>query len=162
MERLLLCVSAVVLAAGVAGAEPFADRVVTQTVGTGGGAGQASLPGIVLGPPRGGGAFQGSTHTFSLGLGGTITLAFDDNVIVDGTGADLIVFENAFLPTGSETQPPFAEPAVVEVSGDGVDWHAFPCAIDAAPYHAGCAGVYPVFANADDPLAPPPLSLIHI
>ena len=157
MERLFLCVSAVVLAAGVAGAEPFADRVVTQTVGTGGGAGQASLPGIVLGPPRGGGAFQGSTHTFSLGFGGTITLAFDDNVIVDGTGADLIVFENAFLPTGSETQPPFAEPAVVEVSGDGVDWHAFPCAIDAAPYHAGCAGVYPVFANADDPMAPSPL-----
>jgi hypothetical protein len=154
MERMIVCVSAVVLAAGVVRAEPFADRVVAQSIGTGGGAGQASLPGIVLGPPRGGGAFQGSSHTFSLGLGGTITLAFDDNVVVDGAGADLIVFENAFLPTGTETQPPFAEPALVEVSGDGIDWHAFPCAIDAAPYHAGCAGVYPVFANADDPMAP--------
>ena len=157
MERLIvLCVSAAVLAAGVVRAEPFADRVVAHTTGIGGGAGEASLPGIVLGGPRGAGAFQGSSHTFSLGLGGTITLAFDDNVIVDGTGPDVIVFENAFLPTGTETQPPFAEPAVVEVSGDGVDWHAFSCAIDAAPYHPGCAGVYPVFANVDDPMAPSP------
>src|SRR5262249_33142783 len=30
-------------------------------------------------------------------------------------------------------------------------WATFPCAIDAAPYFPGCAGVYPVFATADDP-----------
>ena len=154
MERLLISAAAVLLSMTPVLAEPFADSVVARTTGTGGGAGEASLPGIVLGGPRGAGAFQGSTHTFSLGLGGTITLAFDDNVVVDGSGPDLIVFENAFLPTGAETQPPFAEPALVEVSGDGVDWHAFPCALDAAPYHAGCAGVYPVFANVDDPMAP--------
>jgi hypothetical protein len=154
MERLLMSAGAVLLSMTPVLAEPFADRVVGHMAGTGGGAGEASLPGIVLGGPRGAGAFQGSTHTFSLGLGGTITLAFDDNVVVDGSGPDLIVFENAFLPTGAETQAPFAEPALVEVSGDGVDWHAFPCAIDTAPHHPGCAGVYPVFANVDDPMAP--------
>jgi hypothetical protein len=45
----------------------------------------------------------------TLGLGGTIALAFDDNVIVDAPGPDLLVFENAFLPTGLTTLPPFAE-----------------------------------------------------
>lgn len=68
---------------------------MTHVVGTGGGAGESGLPAIVLGPPRGGGAFQGGTDTVSLGLGGTITLAFDDNLIVDQPGPDLPVFENA-------------------------------------------------------------------
>jgi hypothetical protein len=157
MNRLMLCAVAVIGFVGVAGAEPFADRVVAHVVGTGGGAGENLLPGVVLGPPHGGGAFQGGTDTFSLGLGGSITLAFDDNVIVDRPGPDLLVFENAFLPTGLTTLAPFAEPAVVEVSGDGVDWHALPCALTEPPYYAGCAGVYPVFANADDPGAPSPL-----
>src|SRR5262249_53022847 len=76
---------------------------------------------------------------------------------VDQPGPDLLVFENAFLPTGATTLAPFAEPAIVEVSGDGVDWHALPCALTTGPFYAGCAGVYPVFANADDPLAPSPL-----
>jgi hypothetical protein len=34
MRRLILCGAAVMAAAGVAGAEPFADRVVAYTVGT--------------------------------------------------------------------------------------------------------------------------------
>jgi hypothetical protein len=157
MRRLMVCAAAVAGAVALARAEPFADRVVAHVIGTGGGAGESELPAIVLGPPRGGGAFQGSTDTVSLGLGGTITLAFDDNVIVDQPGPDLLVFENAFLPTGLATLPPFAEPAVVEVSGDGIDWHALPCALTEPPYYPGCAGVYPVFANAGDPGAPSPL-----
>src|SRR5262245_2445483 len=157
MRRLFVCAAAVVGAVALAGAESFADRVVTHVIGTGGGAGESELPSIVLGPPRGGGAFQGSTDTSSLGLGGTITLAFDDNVIVDQPGPDLIVFENAFLPRGLTTLAPFAEPAAVEVSGDGADWHSLPCALTESPYYPGCAGVYPVFANADDPGAPSPL-----
>ncbi len=157
MRRLMLCAIAVIGTVMQVGAEPFADRVVAHVVGTGGGAGESGLPAIVLGPPRGGGAFQGGTDTFSLGLGGTITLAFDDNVIVDRPGPDLLVFENAFLPTGLTTLAPFAEPAVVEVSGDGVDWHTLPCALTEGPYYVGCAGVYPVLADADDPGAPSPL-----
>ena len=42
MERLLLSLFAVVLAAEVVRAEPFADRVVAQSVGAVGGAGHAS------------------------------------------------------------------------------------------------------------------------
>jgi thrombospondin type 3 repeat protein len=43
------------------------------------------------------------------------------------------------------------------VSADGEHFVAFPCALDDAPYYPGCAGIYPVFANADDPAAPSPL-----
>src|SRR5438445_9650648 len=145
------------LLAAPAAAEPFADRVVGYTIGTGGGWREADLPGVVLGGPRGGGAFQGSMDTFSLGLGGSIVLEFTDNVVVDGPGPDFTVFENPFLVRGTTTEPPYAEPGIVSVSPDGVHWTAFPCALDRAPYYPGCAGVYPVFANADDPEAPSPL-----
>src|SRR5262249_27679347 len=146
-----------VLLCGRAGADPFADRVVAYQIGTGGGAGQDEMPGVVLGPPRGGGAFQGSTGTLSLGLGGWIILAFTSGRIEDGPGVDFTVFENPFLTVGLVTGPPFAEPGTVSVSDDGVAWKTFPCPLDDPPYYPGCAGVYPVFANADNPGAPAPL-----
>ena len=152
--RLALLIALLGALAGRAAADPFADAVVAYQIGTGGGAGQ---PALVLGPPRGGGAFQGSTDTLSLGLGGWIVLAFTDNVIVDGPGPDFTVFENAFLTRGLVTGGPFAEPGTVSVSADGVHFVAFPCQADAAPYYPGCAGVYPVFANAGDANAPSPL-----
>jgi len=129
-------------------ADPFVDAVVDVTIGTAGGGG---TPENVLGPPHGAGPFQGSSHTLSLGLGGAITVAFTDNAIVNGPGPDFTVFENAFLLSGVETGVPFAEPASVSVSADGVHWATFPCALDEPPYHPGCAGVYPVFATEDDP-----------
>src|SRR5581483_2600805 len=123
--------------------------VVDFTIGAGGGAQVMEMPGIVLGPPRGTGAFQGSSDVLSLGLGGSIVLEFVDNVVVDGPGIDLTVFENAFLTRGATTGGPFAEPGTVSVSADGVHWVGFPCRL-AAPY-------YPVFANADVAGAPSPL-----
>ena len=155
--RLALVIAVLAAVSGRAAADPFADAVVTYQIGTGGGTGESALPGIVLGPPRGGGAFQGSTDTLSLGLGGSIVLAFTDNVIVDGPGADFTVFENAFLTRGLNTGGSFAEPATVSVSADGVHFVAFPCRADEMPYYPGCAGVYPVFADARDPNAPSPL-----
>ncbi|MCW5893450.1 MAG: thrombospondin type 3 repeat-containing protein [bacterium] len=157
MKALRFVAAAVVLAARVAAADPFLDAVVSFTPGTAGGWNAGALPGVVLGPPRGGGAFAGGLDVVSLGLGGQIVVRFDDNVVVDGPGVDFTVFENPFLVIGATTNPPFAEPATVSVSADGTTWRTFPCARDAAPYHAGCAGVYPVFANADDPGAPSPL-----
>jgi len=151
-------VLAIVAAARLAAADPFLDAVVSSTVGQGGGGRVADLPGVVLGPPRGGGAFTGSLDTFSLGLGGQIVVAFTDNVVVDGPGPDLTVFENAFLPTGLTTLAPFAEPGTVAVSADGVTWATFACASDRPPYFPGCAGVYPVFASADDAASPSPLA----
>ena len=155
--RLALLIAFLAAVIGRAAADPFADAVVDYQIVPGGGAGQTALPGIVLGPPRGGGAFQGSTDTLSLGLGGWIVLGFTDNVIVDGPGADFTVFENAFLTRGLVTGAPFAEPGTVSVSADGVHFVAFPCRADEAPYYPGCAGVSPVFADARDPNAPSPL-----
>jgi hypothetical protein len=143
----VLLALALALAARAA-ADPFADRVADLQVGAGGGGGD---PTRALGPPDGGGAFSGSHDTISLGLGGTITLEFTDNAIVDGPGPDFTVFENAFLLAGEVTYPPFAEPATVSVSDDGVHFVAFTCALDDPPYYPGCAGVYPVFATASDP-----------
>lgn len=153
----LLLVLGLVFAAGVARADPYIDAVVSWQVGTGGGGHEADLPGIVLGPPRGGGAFTGSLDVFSLGLGGQIVVEFRDNVVVDRPGPDFTIFENAFLQRGLTTLAPFAEPGTVSVSADGVTWKTFPCALDQPPYYPGCAGVYPVFADADDPASPSPL-----
>jgi hypothetical protein len=135
---------AALLLAGIAHAAPFAGRVVAATLGPLGGGGR---PDAVLGPPHGAGAFQGGTDTLSLGLFGRIVVALDDALAVDGAGADLVVFENAFLIRGATTLAPFAEPAWVSASADGVHWRTFPCAIDVPPYYPGCAGVYPVFAT---------------
>jgi Thrombospondin type 3 repeat len=151
--RRLTLAAILALAAAPARATPFVDRVVSTMIGTGGGGGSVEN---VLGPPRGGGAFQGSHDTFSLGLGGSIVLEFTD-AIVDGPGVDFTIFENAFLTRGAATGIPFAEPATVSVSADGEHFVPFPCALDDDPYYPGCAGVYPVFANADDPAAPSPL-----
>lgn len=137
--------------------DPFADAVVAWSIGSGGGFGLSLLPDVVLGPPQGSGLYQGSLDALSLGLSGSLVLAFTDNVIVDGEGVDLTVFENSFLRlVGLVTQPPFSEPGRVSVSQDGVVWHAFPCALVSgeAPYHPGCAGIYPVLANGSQPQAP--------
>src|SRR5262249_17233523 len=100
---------------------------------------------------------QRTIDSLSLGLGGWIILAFTSGSIEDGPGVDFTVFENPFLTVGLVTGPPFAEPGTVSVSDDGVAWKTFPCSLDDPPYHPGCAGVYPVFANADEPGTPGPL-----
>ncbi len=88
------------------------------------------LPGIVLGPPGDSLPYQGSFTVASLGFDGGVVLAFDDAVLEDRPGPDFIVFENAFfrlpLPQrAADDSAVFAEPAIVEVSIDGVQWHPF-------------------------------------
>lgn len=131
----------------------FATEAVAHAFGPGQNVGQAEFPLPILGPPRGGGCCQGSLDVVSLGNGGSVTLAFGDNAIVDGPGADFIVFENAFFVGGDETQP-FAELASVEVSDDGERWTGFECTATAPPY-GSCAGWRPVYANADDGMIDP-------
>ena len=77
--------------------DPFADAVVAFTPGSQAGFNQAALPDVVLGPAWGAGMFFGGTDVVSLGLGGSIELAFRDNLIWNGEGVDFTVFENAFL-----------------------------------------------------------------
>ncbi len=125
---------------------PYAVAIVAHEPGPGAGFGTDRLPDVVLGPPRGAGLASGSTDVLSLGTGGAITVELGVDA-VDGPGADLVVFENAFHIGGSAANV-YVEPARVEVSADGVRWTAFPCAADAAP-HRGCAGLSPVLANVD-------------
>ncbi len=122
--------------------DAFADRVVSFTPGMGAGFGQSKLPGVVLGPPQGGGDGLGSYDVVSLGNGGEIILALDDLWLTDGPGVDLLVFENAFVG--------YPETGVVAVSADGVMWHEWPCAADDADGgFPGCAGVRPVYASSE-------------
>jgi hypothetical protein len=88
-------------------------------------------PGIVLGPPGNATPTSGSLTVLSLGHGGSILLAFDDNEIVDGPGPDFIVFENPFFCTAvpltsADPWSAFAEPGIVEASADGVTFVRFP------------------------------------
>ena len=129
----------------------YASRVVSYTKGDKGGFNENKLPGIVLGPPVGGGCCAGSLNVLSLGNGGEIVLAFDVT-IVDRPGADFIVFENPFEP-GGEPADVVAEPAEVSVSEDGTTWTPFPCTATAYPYGT-CAGWHPVYATAESPIDP--------
>jgi hypothetical protein len=126
----------------------FAGHSIRHEFGPGQNHGQAAFPEPILGPPQGAGCCVGGLDVVSLGNGGSVVVAFTDNAIVDGPGADFVVFENAFWIGGDETLS-FAELATVAVSEDGTTWHSFACAASAAPYDS-CAGVQPVFANASE------------
>ena len=120
---------------------PFATRVVSFTPGKCAGFGNAKMPKVVLGAPVGRGQTEGSTDVVSLGTGGEIVLSFEPNVLVDGPGVDLLVFENAFFSNGADK--PFAEIAEVSVSEDGVTWKTFPCTATQYPW-GQCAGWHSV------------------
>ncbi|HRP02119.1 MAG TPA: T9SS type A sorting domain-containing protein [Candidatus Kapabacteria bacterium] len=60
----------------------------------------------------------------SIGIGGEIIVGFKDYVLKDGDGVDFIIFENAFI--NPVNQGIFAEPAIVSVSSDGVNYIEFP------------------------------------
>ncbi len=136
--------------------------------------GAASTPGIVLGPPGDSLPTQNTTTVASLGVGGAMTWEFIDVVIEDRPGPDFIVFENAFFQGFAPASPDdeyrvFAEPGIVEVSEDGIEWRRFPydpaalaatagmLTISRAEQAAmrGLAGITPTFTGnwtiADDP-----------
>ncbi len=126
----------------------FVSHSTSHAFGPGQSVGQLDFPKAILGPPKGGGCCAGGLDVTSLGNGGSVVLAFAHNAIVDGPGADFVVFENAFYIGGDESKS-FAELASVAVSEDGVSWHEYPCAASEPPYDE-CAGVAPVYANADN------------
>ncbi|MGB0678648.1 MAG: hypothetical protein ACPGUV_03195 [Polyangiales bacterium] len=114
----------------------YAGRIVHFMPGEGAGFGQDRLPDVVLGPPQGGGRWQGSLDVLSLGVSGSITLELA-SAAVDGPGPDMLVFENVFELPGTGAR--FQEPATVAVSQDGVQFVTFPCDLQSATF-AGCAG----------------------
>jgi hypothetical protein len=102
----------------------FITEVIDFEQGTCAGYGADGLPGIVEGPPVGGGANTGSTDVVSLGGGGSIIVGFGPNAIVDGPGVDFVVFENPFDYGDGDR---YVEPGEVSVSDDGKNWVPFPC-----------------------------------
>jgi hypothetical protein len=135
---------------GHAASDPWLDVVRHFVPGAFAGFGQTALPGVVLGPPVPGGLTQGSTDVVSLGNGGMIDVSFRDNLVFDGPGDDLVIFENAFH-IGSPTGALFTEYAYVEVSVDGATWTRFP--FDPATGE-GLAGKSAVLSDPADPLDP--------
>jgi hypothetical protein len=121
-------------------ADRFVTSVVSFTPTACTGYGQSLMPGIVEGPPVGGGTDHGSTDVVSLGSGGSIVVSFAPNAIVDGPGADFIVFENPFW-IGGNPNDPYAEPGEVSVSDDGVTWTTFPCTPTVDPGASDGTGV---------------------
>src|ERR1019366_5543922 len=87
--------------AGLVRADRFVTKLVEASYGPCSGFGQGSLPGVILGPPLGGGTSEGSLDVPSLGNGGSLVVSFDPNAIVDGPGIDFIVFENPFWIGGN-------------------------------------------------------------
>jgi hypothetical protein len=134
---------------------PYAASVEAFEPGDGAGYNEAKLPDIVLGPPHGKGNSAGSLDVLSLGVHGEIVLGFGDQVMVDGPGADLIVFENPFWP-GEDASQVFAELGEVSVSEDGKTWHSFTCdtAGDGNARFPGCAGFTPTLEYDAETLIP--------
>ena len=134
-------------------ADRFVTTVVSVTYGDCAGFGLTSMPSVVEGPPVGGGALAGSLDVVSLGYKGEIVLSFEPNAIVDGPGADFIVFENAFWAGGDPTRP-VAELADVSVSEDGITWKTFPCTPGTGPTYGDCAGWRPVYSAPGNGISP--------
>jgi len=151
----------------VGDANVSASRFVTSVVSFAptdcAGFGVASMPGIVEGPPVGGGTTHGSIDVVSLGSGGSIVVSFAPNAIVDGPGPDFIVFENPFWIAGSSSEV-YAEPGEVSVSDDGVTWTTFACTpvVDpqvtdgtgTGPPYGACAGWHVVYSTPQDGVSP--------
>jgi len=112
-------------------------------------------PSLAVNGVRGGGEGAGSLDVYSIEYGGHLVLSWGGQVVRNGPGSDLVVFENPFRFGGGT----FMDPAVVEVSRDGETWVALPhdyTAPDETVYSAdpahwvGFAGVEPVRLHAED------------
>ena len=110
----------------------WADAVVSFTPGNPA-AGRSTDPKAALGKPdyQGTDDAQDEATYVSIGDGGELVLEFRDNVLVDGDGQDLAIFEIG----------PEVEPMLIAISEDGTDWslevgrvEGATCTIDIAPY----------------------------
>jgi len=121
----VLLVVAVAYAAGAS--SPFATSVINYSPGPGQWVGDPRFndPVRALGRPYGKSVWEAdNTSVVTLGDGGSLTLAFDHNVVDDPRnpgGFDFIVFGNAIFVGGNPAMR-WQEPAFVEISQDGVEW----------------------------------------
>ena len=121
---------------------PFITEVVEVEFGEGAGFGQDQFPSIIYGPPLGAGPNSGSLDVVSLGMNGFIIVDFDQ-MIVDGDGPDLIVFENVFIG--------WYETGIVSASMDGETWFTWDCDTeDSDNGYPGCAGASPSLSHPNN------------
>lgn len=80
----------------------------------------------------------------SLGLGGEIVVGWKNYELIDAEGYDFTIFENAFI--NPVTKKIFAEPAIVSVSEDGVNFVTFPFNFFTLE---GCAGTKPTNGSSN-------------
>lgn len=134
---------------------PYARSVEAFEPGDGAGFNQDRMPEVVLGPPLVKDDGVPSLDVVSLGAGGSIVLGFGATAIVDGPGADFVVFENPFWPGGNPSKV-YAELGEVAVSDDAQHWRAFSCdsSGDGEGHFPGCAGVTPTLAYDASTLVP--------
>ncbi len=137
----------------VLGFDRWADSVLIFAHGDGQWFGQDSYPAIVLGAPdTSASPVAPSLDVLSLGQFGFIVLQFKDNVVVDGPGDDLVIFENSFITAADSSDTTvFAEPAYVFLSKDGRFFFMYPFdTSDANPYNwTGLAGIMPTNYGVD-------------
>lgn len=134
----------------IAQTNKFIDTVYFFKAGTGQNIGQSPdfFPKNIYGPPSAKATSSipesSPEEILSLGMGGEIIVGFRNGYLIDGDGVDFIVFENAFInPINKKI---FAEPAVISVSEDGVNYLEFP--FDSTNL-VGCAGVTPTNGAAN-------------
>ncbi len=137
----------------VLGFDRWADSVLIFAHGDGQWFGQGEYPAVVLGAPdTSADPLTPSLDVLSLGQFGFIILQFRDNVVVDGPGDDLVIFENSFITSvDSGDTSVFAEPAYVFLSRDGRFFFLYPFdTSDSNPYNwTGLAGIKPTNYGAD-------------
>jgi hypothetical protein len=125
------------------------DTVFAFMPGTGQNAGQGPgvFPSNILGLPsrdaRDDVPENDPSEVCSIGLRGQIMVGWKGGVVVDGPGADITIFENAFHYSNGKL---YGEPARVEFSRDGVSWIAVP--FDSVTFN-GCAGLVPTYGDKD-------------
>ncbi|MBN1540608.1 T9SS type A sorting domain-containing protein [candidate division KSB1 bacterium] len=126
--------------------DPWADNLVVFEPGENwSGFGSSYFPYNVLGPPTPDPSISAynpaykASDILSLGYGGEIVLRFENNIVINGPGTDLLVFENCFISYFSPQA--VVEPGIVSVSQDGENWVTFP--YDTTTLE-GLAGVTPV------------------
>ena len=132
------------------GGDPWADWSELVEYGEGAGFGQEYYPGNILGPPDPEATPEVPSSSpeelLTLGEDGWVVVEFTDNVVTDGPGPDLTVFENVMDLGGGDY---FRECAFVEVSRDGETWTRFPWDPQTLE---GLAGVWPT--TGGDPTDP--------
>jgi outer membrane protein OmpA-like peptidoglycan-associated protein len=115
------------------GPASFADEVIEYRVGRPGPVPEGMDARAALGSPDYvGGPVLETPRSVTLGNGGSITLRFTDNALVDVKGPDLYVFESG----------PHVEAAFVDISTDGKSW----IAAGRVEGHASSLDIAPVVA----------------